>query len=177
MSVMDESARVAAVTANVAHAVPVPFDDFFTQHRDRLFGAMCLVTHDRSEAEDIAQEAFVRVLERWERVSALDDPEGYLYRTAMNAFRKRYRRASLAARRTLRVAPQEDPIDVVDSHDTAVRALATLSERQRAAIVLTDLLGFSSEEAAQMLGIGPSTVRADASIARAALRQTFSEER
>ena len=41
------------------------FDEFFEDHRNRLFGVMCLVTGNRSEAEEITQEAFLKVWERW----------------------------------------------------------------------------------------------------------------
>ena len=60
------------------------FEDFFHAHHERLLRAMYLATGDRHEAEDLAQEAFVRILERWERVRGLDYPVGYLYRTALN---------------------------------------------------------------------------------------------
>jgi len=174
---MSEPSQAASVSAAVPDAVALPFDAFFVKHRDRLYGAMCLVTRDRGEAEDIAQEAFVKVLEHWDRVASIDDPEAYLYRTAMNAFRSRYRRSVVAAKRTFRVRPPPDPIDAVDVHDEAIRALATLTDRQRAAVVLTDLLGYSSEEAARMLGVGASTVRANASHGRAALREAVRGER
>jgi len=64
---------------------PASFEELFESQRVPLFKALCLLTGDRQEAEDIAQDAFVRVLERWERVGGLEDPVGYLYRTAMNA--------------------------------------------------------------------------------------------
>ena len=174
---MKEPSQATSVSAEVPESVALPFDAFFAKHRDRLYGAMCLVTRDRGEAEDIAQEAFVKILERWDRVGSFDDPEAYLYRIAMNAFRSRYRRSVVAAKRAFRSGSPLDPIDAVDVQDEAIRALATLTERQRAAVVLTDLLGYSSEEAARMLGIGPSTVRAHASHGRAALRETLRGER
>jgi hypothetical protein len=46
-----------------------------------------VITGSRGEAEDLAQEAFTRLFERWDRVAALDDPTGYLHRTATNLFR------------------------------------------------------------------------------------------
>jgi len=55
------------------------------------------------------------------------------------------------------------------------RALAGLPRRQRAALVLTDLLGFSSEEAGRMLGVKPVTVRVLASQGRAAMKQSLGE--
>ena len=76
----------------------VPFEDFFKAEQHRLFGALCLLTHDRIEAEEIDQDAFVRVWERWDRVGAMADPTGYLYRVAMNLFRSRYRRAERVGR-------------------------------------------------------------------------------
>jgi DNA-directed RNA polymerase specialized sigma24 family protein len=48
---------------------------------------------------------------------------------------------------------------MIDDQDAVVRTLQPLSARQRAAVVLIDLLGYSSEEAGQMLGIRASTVR------------------
>ncbi|HVM12024.1 MAG TPA: sigma-70 family RNA polymerase sigma factor [Actinomycetota bacterium] len=152
------------------------FEEFFGSERDELFATLCLVTRDRHEAEELTQEAFVRVLERWERVSGLENPRGYLYRTAMNVFRSRYRRTLVAAKRALRITPPDDGIVEVEERDTAMRALAPLSPRQRAAVVLTDLLGFPSDEAARMLGIRASTLRMHASRAHAALRKGMSHE-
>jgi RNA polymerase sigma factor (sigma-70 family) len=106
----------------------------------------------------------------------MDDPRGYLYRTAMNAFRNHYRRALLASKRSMRLTPVDDGFARIDEQDAAVRALADLSPRQRAAVVLTDLLGFQSEEAASMLGIRASTLRMHASRAHAALKETMSRD-
>ena len=82
------------------------FDDFFAEYRTGLFGALWLVTRDRHEAEELTQDAFVKVWERWDRVRELDDPVGYLYRTGMNLSRNRRRRAGLAVRRAVRMAPR-----------------------------------------------------------------------
>src|SRR5262249_10534494 len=120
-------------------------------------------------------EAFVAVFERWQRIASMEDPTGYLYRTAMNMFRKRYRRGLLATRRTLRVAAPPDPLAEVEARDAAFRVLSRLTPRQRAAAVLTDLLGYPSEEAARMLGIRASTLRMHASVGRAALRGSMGE--
>src|SRR2546430_2710301 len=64
------------------------------------------------------------------------------------------------------------------AHRPAVgRALAPLTPRQRAAVVLTDVLGFTSEEAAEALGVRPATVRVLAARARTRLREAMGEER
>jgi RNA polymerase sigma-70 factor (ECF subfamily) len=115
------------------------------------------------------QEAFARVWERWDRVATLDEPVGYLFRTAMNLHRSALRRALTAARRSLRPADERDPFEQVAARDEAVRSLAVLTPRQRAAVVVTELLGYSSEEAARILGVRPGTVRTLTSQARATL--------
>jgi RNA polymerase sigma-70 factor (ECF subfamily) len=58
------------------------FDSFFEEHRSKVFGAMCLVTGNRQEAEEITQDAFLRLWERWDRVSEMEDPTGFLFKTA-----------------------------------------------------------------------------------------------
>jgi RNA polymerase sigma-70 factor (ECF subfamily) len=170
--------------ANPLHLVAVPeiralepptFEEFYELEKEPLFRTLCLITRNRFEAEELTQDAFVRVLERWARVRDMDDPRSYLYRTATNAFRTSYRRLMLAAKRGVRLTPPDDAFADVDAADAVVRALAALSPRQRAAIVLMDLLGFPSEEAAGMLGIRASTLRMHASRARAALRKTMSD--
>jgi RNA polymerase sigma-70 factor (ECF subfamily) len=175
---MGETGRlgVAGMDLHEAANPPVSFDSFFERERDRLYRALWLVTRNRFEAEELTQEAFVRVLERWDRISLMDDPRAYLFRTAMNAFRTGYGRALLAAKRTMRVLPVDDTIAEIDERDAAVRALAHLPPRQRAAVVLTDMLGFRSEEAARMLGIRASTLRMHASRAHAALKETMSRD-
>jgi RNA polymerase sigma factor (sigma-70 family) len=87
----------------------------------------------------------------------------------MNLFRKRWRRASLVLRRTVSFTPRDDEISLLETRLDVVRAMASLSPRQRAVVVLTELLEFSSEEAGRMLGIAPGTVRMHASRGRRAL--------
>jgi RNA polymerase sigma factor (sigma-70 family) len=114
----------------------------------------------------------VRVLERWDQVSALDDPVGYLYRTATNVWRSRARRAAVAVRKLIHQLPAErDEVDAAESRLDVLRALATLSPRQRAALVLTDLIGFTSEEAAGAMGCRASTVRVLAARGRTAMKE------
>lgn len=139
------------------------------------FHALVLITGDRHEAEEIAQDSFLVLWERWGRVAAMENPAGYLYRTAMNVFRRRRRRAALAVRRAVGLVHAEDAFAAADARQVVGRALRGLSRRQRAALVLTDLLGFSSEEAGQALGIKPVTVRVLASQGRAAMKQSLGE--
>jgi RNA polymerase sigma-70 factor (ECF subfamily) len=151
---------------------PASFEEFFHLERDRLFRVMCVITKNRQEAEDLSQEAFVRVWERWDTVGAMENPTGYLHRAAMNLFRSRYRRARLAARRGIGHAAEGDAYESIDDRQVALQALGTLAPRQRAAIVLTEVLQYTAEEAGSMLGIRASTVRALHFQARSALKKS-----
>lgn len=146
------------------------FESLFELERDRLFGLLALMTGDRSEAEEIAQDAFVAVWERWDRVRLMDNPSGYLHRTAINAFRKRYRRSRLFGRLADALSPMASTAPA-DSALILNEALRSLTPRQRAALVLTELLGYSGEEAAQALGVKVSTIGALKYQGRTALRR------
>jgi RNA polymerase sigma-70 factor (ECF subfamily) len=151
---------------------PASFEEFFHLERDRLFRVMFVITKNRQEAEDLSQEAFVRVWERWDTIGAMENPIGYLHRAAMNLFRSRYRRALLAARRGIGIAAEEDAYAAVDDRLVALQALGSLTPRQRAAIVLTEVLQYTAEEAGSMLGIRAATVRALHFQARSALKSS-----
>lgn len=154
------------------------FEQLFEMTYRRLYTALCLVVGDRYEAEEIAQEAYARIFERWDRVAAMEDSEGYLFRTAMNVFRNRYRRAALGVRRALSLVPQAvDDLAAVEDRDEVIRLLRPLAPRGRAAVVATSILDLSAEEAGRMLGMKPSTVRALASRARAHMREGAVEPR
>jgi RNA polymerase sigma-70 factor, ECF subfamily len=135
------------------------FEAFYESKSRLLFRRLWLVTGNRAEAEELTQDAFLQLWERWGRVSRMDDPVGYLYRTAMNLFRKRYRRALLALRRSVGRASARDDFADAEDRDTVRRVLSTLPPRQRAALVLTEMLGFNPKEAADALGVTASTVR------------------
>src|SRR5262245_42269216 len=149
---------------------PTSFEEFFQTERDRLFRVLCVITGSRQEAEDISQDAFARIWERWPSVSTMENAPGYLHRTAMNLFRNRYRRALLSARRGFAPNPGDDADEAVDDRQVALQVLRSMAPRQRAAIVLTEVLGYSASEVAKMLGVRASTVRALHFQARSTLR-------
>jgi RNA polymerase sigma-70 factor (ECF subfamily) len=151
------------------------FEAFFQAEARTLFRHLCAVTGNAAEAEEIMQDAFLALWERWDRVGAIQNPTAYLYRTAMNVFRKRSRRAALAYRRALSLAPTDAPFFEIDEQQDVIAALEELTPRQRAALVLTDAMDYTSEEAGQALGISPGTVRGLASRARERLRRRLGE--
>jgi RNA polymerase sigma factor (sigma-70 family) len=149
------------------------FEVFYEAEAQTLFRRLWLVTGNRAEAEEIMQDAFLIVWQRWDRVTGMDDPVGYLYRTAMNLFRKRYRRAILAVRRTVGLAPSNDDFSDADDRHVVRHVLAALPPRQRAALVLTELLGFTSKEAGDALGVTDATIRSLTRHGRDAFRRVM----
>jgi len=146
------------------------FEQLFHRQHARLFGTLCLVTRNRWEAEELMQEAFLKVWERWDRVQGHPDIAGYLYTTAFNLHRSRLRRMARAARRAVAGTPPADQLVGVEERHELLRALRRLPRRQRTAVVLLDLVGLSSEEAGRLMHIRAVTTRVLASQARASLR-------
>ena len=149
------------------------FEEFFRGEQHRLHQALFVITGSRQEAEDIGQEAFLRLWERWDRIGGLDDPVGYLYRTAVNVYRDRSRRLLLTMKRAVGMASPPNEYAAVEARSVAASVLGQLPPRQRAALVLTEGLGYSAEEAGRLLGIKGSTVRALRYQARSALSGTM----
>lgn len=158
--------KVASEVVAVEHS----FEDFFELEQERLLRLLWVVTGSHQEAEDIVQDAFLRLWERWPTVSSMDSPSGYLHHAAMNIFRNRYRRARLGLRKVIGSDPPVDAFGSVEDRISVSNALASLTRKQRAALVLTDLLGYPADEAGRMLGVRGSTVRSLSSTARATLR-------
>jgi RNA polymerase sigma-70 factor (ECF subfamily) len=151
-------------------AEPLPFEVFFEEQRQRLFKALYFVTGNREDAEEITQDAFLKLWERWDRIDRIDDPTAYLFRIALNGFRMRRRRAALAVRKVLPVSEPIDAFTEAEMRADVRQLLLGVTPRQRAALLLVDLLGYPSETAGEILRVRPSTVRALAAQGRAALR-------
>jgi len=176
---MERSERVAeAPNQEIDSRVeptPIAFEAFFHEEHGRFLRALYLVTGNPHEAEELAQDSFIVVWERWDRVSQMENPTGYLYRAALNKYRSRLRRPGRAVRKTLGMSEGSDLFAASDERDAIARALSRLTPRQREAVVLVELLGYPAEEAGLILGIEPVTVRVHASNARAALKNLLEE--
>ena len=165
-------ATTAGIESGGSSRASQTFEEVFEAEHPRLYRALYLMVGNRQEAEEIMQDAFLHLLERWDRV---DDPVGYLFRSALNGARSRFRRVSVAARRAIQAGPPEDPFAAADLRDEMVRALAGLPQRQRAALVLLHFLDYGSDEAGRLLGVTPATVRSLASHGRATLKLTLED--
>jgi RNA polymerase sigma factor (sigma-70 family) len=146
------------------------FDTFYQEEHERLFKALYFVTGNRHDAQELMQDAFLRLWERWDEIERIDDPTGYLFRVALNGFRMRRRRAAMAVRKAIPVPERRDLFLDAEMRADVRQLLLEVTTRQRAALVLVDLLGYPSEQAAHILRVRPSTVRALAMKGRRALR-------
>ena len=151
---------------------PPDFRTFFEDEHRGLLKALHFVTGDRAEAADLTQEAFLKLWERWDRIDTIRDPRADLYRIAFNGTKMRARSAARAAARALPVAFVRDAYDDVDLREDVRSMLRGITPRQRTALVLLDLYGYGSDDAARIMGVRPSTVRALATQGRTALRAT-----
>jgi RNA polymerase sigma factor (sigma-70 family) len=147
--------------------------EFFERTYARLASACLLLSGVPAEAEDLAQEALSRVCAKWEVVRAMDSPEGYLFRTALNLNRKRLRRVAVRARHAAASVASRDEIEVAEERLDVLRAVAALPRGQREALVLVEWLDLDPGEAAEVLGVAPASVRGRLHRARRTLRDRF----
>jgi RNA polymerase sigma-70 factor (ECF subfamily) len=120
----------------------------------------------RQLAEDALAEAFALAIEREDSIRA---PLPWIYRTAFRLATRELK----AERRT--PTPNPDPVPGIDPGEIIdiVRALGSLSSRQRAAVILHDQEGFTAPEAGRLMGISAATVRVHLFRGRAHLRTSW----
>lgn len=148
------------------------FADFYRSGYPKLVAALRLA--GATDGADLAQEAFARTLRHWRRVCQGSNPAGYVTTVAFRLLR-RHRRG------------QAVPLD--DSHGTVAgpeaatvvamsvkAALAAMPARRRRSAVLCLYLEMSAEEAAEAMGVRPSTVRVQLHRARNDLRAALGDK-
>jgi RNA polymerase sigma-70 factor, ECF subfamily len=135
---------------------------FFDARHAILIRFALRVSHDRDEAFDLVQEAFVRALNDIRRVPAGDEPAtAWMYRVITNLARDRYRRRRVREFASVLLGRRQtaDPADAIVGTQSVHTALAALPPRQRAVIALCELEGLSTKETAAALAIRETTVR------------------
>jgi RNA polymerase sigma-70 factor (sigma-E family) len=152
---------------------PEGFAQFVEARERALQRTAWLLTGDRGLAEDLVQTALVRSWPRWDRIRRSDDPEVYVRRVMVNTWATWARRKWRSERATGTVPDGPAPGDVAT--DVAVRmaiqgALASLTARQRAVLVLRVFDDLSEAQVAQVLDCAVGTVKSTMSQALAKLR-------
>lgn len=153
------------------------FDAFYANAYAHVVGQVYLLAGDLGEAQDVAQEAFVRALARWRRVRELDDPLGWTRRVAINLAISRWRRNRNALTAWRRRADPETSAGPGADRLAIVDALRGLPPRQRAVLVLHHLNDLPVADVARELGVPEGTVKSDLSRGRATLARTLADTR
>ena len=161
---------------------------FYTEHRSELVAHASRILKDSARAEEVIQDALIKVMLAAPELESTDHALGYMHRTIENLcidiFRIEGRRPNLvvlddaSAELESSWVDKEDHVDVIAAADDAAivrQALAMLSPAERAALVMWEMEGRSTSEIAAELGIKESAVRHTVSRARASLRKVMSE--
>ena len=142
----------------------------------RLVGVVALVAGDRHVAEEVVQEAFVRLLPQWSRVSHYDDPEAWVRGVALRLLSNRFRKIRNGRAAVSRhgvggpiAGPSGDAVDVM-------RALQALSLVHRQVVVLHYLIGLEVKAVAAELRVPEGTVKSRLARARTILAPLLAEE-
>jgi RNA polymerase sigma-70 factor (sigma-E family) len=161
--------RLEALEADTARLGD--FCEWAASSQDRLLRAAYLMTGDRQLAEDLVQEAFIKVAMKWKKIGH-ENPDGYvrriMYHDSVSWWR---RRREVPVERMADGAVPADP-DAVDRVLVVRTALASLTAKQRAVVVLRYFDDLSEREVADVLNVSVGTVKSQTSAALARLRRT-----
>jgi RNA polymerase sigma factor (sigma-70 family) len=158
---------------------PDPLRDLYGACYPRLVAVVGAIAGNRADAEEAVQEAFVRLIGKWSTVGTYDDPEAWLRRVALGVLSNRRRKIRNGLRAWWRhggtresatddAGPSGDAVDVR-------RALAALTQAQRAVVVLHHYVGLTVAEIAGELRIPVGTVKSRLSRGHAALAPLLQE--
>jgi RNA polymerase sigma-70 factor, ECF subfamily len=151
------------------------FDERFTQFYLAEFPALArycqrLVDHP-ALAEDIAQEALVRMLSRW---LSIRNPRAYAYLTATNLVRAHWRRER-THRATIDLLDHPDADRSVDTDPELRHIVESLPQRLRGPVILHYYVGYPVEEVARLLHRPLNTVKSQLAKARGLLRDQLTD--
>jgi RNA polymerase sigma-70 factor (ECF subfamily) len=164
-------------------AVTSELEDLFQEHHQLIYRTAFSVTGNRSDAEDVLQIIFLRLLRRGLPPDLLKNPKGYLYRAAinmsLNTVRDRERRRTDSdSERVLTVVDPGAPPGLDDEvRRTLLNAIAQLNPRAVEILILRHVHDYSDAEIARMLGTSRGTVAVALFRARARLRKLLSHVR
>lgn len=153
---------------------PADLRELYLACYGRLVASLVVVGGRREDAEEAAQEAFIRLIPRWERVSQYDDPEAWLRLVAYRVLTKRWRR--WVRKRSLLLSEPQARVTDVDAAIDVTQAVARLPPEQRDVVFLHYLCDTSVENCARQLDLPVGTVKSRLSRARSALATMLDEE-
>ena len=149
--------------------------ELYASSYQRLVGVVGAIAGDRHAAEEAVQDAFVRLMGRWDRVAHYDDPEAWVRKVALGYVSNRRRKAMNGVRAVMRLSGTADAPEPTGDALDLQRALGALPVQQREVIVLQHL-GLDVAEIARQLDVPVGTVKSRLSRARAALAPMLRED-
>ena len=172
MTSADVTAAARTERAAATKGDPAAFEAAVRPHYANLVRRLVLVLGDPADAEDVAQEAYLKAFRSWERFDG-NDVRAWLYTIALRlAFNHlRGRRRWLAAIGRIEVRPWRDPSD-----PDLWAALGTLDPRTRSALLLNVVDGYTQAEIGRILSVPEGTVASWISRGRATLRRELDPE-
>lgn len=170
----------------VTHGAPAwdadqALEQLYAAHWRSLVRLAVLLVHDTGLAEEIVQDAFVAVHDRWYRLRDPDRALAYLRQTVVNRSRSALRHRAVVnrhvARGTREVAVTGSDDDALSSErrDAVLAAMRSLPDRQREVMALRYYAELSEGEIADALGISRGAVKSHASRGAAALRTALAD--
>jgi RNA polymerase sigma-70 factor (sigma-E family) len=167
--------------ARVKPADEVEFTSFVAERRDWLRRTAFLICGDWAAADDVVQDALIKLYGAWPRIRNREDPSGYARRAVVTAAISRSRRPwrrEVATEEFVEVRGSSDSAHdeygVYDDRLVLMRALARLSPRKRAHLVLRYFEQLTITETAAVLGCSTGTVKSESSKALAQLYDELS---
>lgn len=145
----------------------IDFDAFYAEHRNRLVATLAAAGTDPTVAADSVDEAMARALERWDRIGVHAEPAGWVYVTARNHLRRRFRRH--------RRRPDQPPLELPPPGGEIWLLVGELPARQREVVALRYLAGLTEPAIAAALGISRGTVNSTLRDAHERLRTQLRE--
>jgi RNA polymerase sigma-70 factor (ECF subfamily) len=180
---IERQTAIAQLVARARTGDAAAFEELMICTQHRVVATAWRMLGDREDARDAAQEVYLRVFKYLARYDATQDFHGWLYRITLNVCRdvarKRHTRdegsnwfdAPAHEQASAHTEDVEAQTLRAQQRALVVRALETLPEKERAALVLRDLEGLETEEVARILRTRPVTVRSQVSSARAKIRR------
>ncbi|MGC5009963.1 RNA polymerase sigma factor SigM [Streptosporangium sp. DT93] len=163
---------------------PHAFSEIVKRHRDRMWAVALRTLGDPDEAADAVQDAFVSAYRKAGTFRGEAAVTTWLHRIVVNACLDRMRRKSVrpvADDELVEAAERETPVlDQTAEREVSMEvsaALKLLPSDQRAALVLVDMMGYSVEDAAQVLEVPSGTVKSRCARGRAKLAPILSHLR
>ena len=151
--------------------IPEPFVRFFRAEYPAVVTLVYGLSGSRAAAEDVAQEAFLRAHRDWIRVEAMDSPEGWIRRVAINLATSRWRRLRAEASAFARLSPPVSFVPPDEDSSVFWEEVRRLPARQAQAVTLHYLEDMPVDQIAAVLGIAEGTVKALLSQGRERLRR------